>query len=88
VVGAPGEDSNATGINGDATNNAYASTPPGAAYVYHYGTAWAHEAYVKVPEGTISSGLGGTLAFDADGNRLVTAFADRSSSGAFVYDRE
>src|SRR6185503_13574131 len=46
VVGAPGEDSNATGVNGNQANN---STPSsGAAYVFvRDGTNWSQQAYLK-----------------------------------------
>jgi hypothetical protein len=46
VVGAPGEASNATGINGDQTNNAAPSS--GAVYVFtRSGNSWSQQAYIK-----------------------------------------
>ena len=46
VVGAIGEDSNATGVNGNQSDNsAYDS---GAAYVFvRSGTTWSQQAYLK-----------------------------------------
>ncbi len=45
VVGAHREDSNATGINGDASNNS--AVGAGAAYVFtRSGTAWTQQAYL------------------------------------------
>jgi hypothetical protein len=46
VVGAPYEGSNATGVNGDQSNNS--SVGAGAAYVFvRNGTNWTQEAYLK-----------------------------------------
>ncbi|MFZ4985094.1 MAG: FISUMP domain-containing protein [Blastocatellia bacterium] len=46
VVGAPDEDSAATGVNGDQSSNRLARS--GAAYVFvRSGTAWSQQAYLK-----------------------------------------
>jgi hypothetical protein len=46
VVGAYGEDSNATGVNGSQTSNS--ATDSGAAYVFvREGTNWSQQAYLK-----------------------------------------
>ena len=46
VVGAYGEDSNATGVNGDQTDNS--SFNSGAAYVFvRTGSVWSQQAYLK-----------------------------------------
>jgi hypothetical protein len=46
VVGAPGEDSGATGVNGNGTGNTVGDA--GAAYVYtRSGGNWAYQAYLK-----------------------------------------
>ncbi|MBL9148250.1 MAG: integrin [Phycisphaerae bacterium] len=46
VVGADGEDSNATGVNGNQSDNSL--TNPGAAYVFvRTGTTWSQQAYLK-----------------------------------------
>ena len=53
VVGAPMEDSNATGVNGDQTNNSAVNS--GAAYVFtRSGTNWSQQAYLKAsnPDGS------------------------------------
>lgn len=87
VVGAPGDASNATGVNGDPTNNS--ATDSGAAYVFtRDGTNWSQRAYLK------ASNTGGPLPgefygdnFGADGHVavsgdtvLVGAHAEDSSS--------
>jgi hypothetical protein len=46
VVGASGEDSNATGVNGDENNNSASNS--GAAYVFvRNGDSWVQQAYLK-----------------------------------------
>jgi hypothetical protein len=46
VVGAGGEDSNATGVNGDQADNS--AVDSGAAYVFtRSGTTWSQQAYLK-----------------------------------------
>lgn len=61
VVGATGEDSSATGINGDQNSNS--ASHSGAAYVFtREGTAWQQQAYIKA-----SNTDGGNL-IDDDGD--------------------
>ncbi|HEY0551688.1 MAG TPA: hypothetical protein VGF13_18935 [Verrucomicrobiae bacterium] len=51
IVGASREDSNATGVNGDQTNNA--ARDAGATYIFvRDGTNWSQQAYVKPSEPT------------------------------------
>jgi hypothetical protein len=67
VVGAQGEKSNATGVNGDQTNNS--GTNVGAAYVYYCNPntgAWEFQAYLK-PNIYINNGyFGKSVAIDGD----------------------
>jgi hypothetical protein len=68
AVGATGEDSSATDINGDQTNNE--ATSSGAVYLFRRsGTAWAQEAYVKASNTAASDFFGRAVALD--GGRLV-----------------
>ena len=63
VVGARQERSNATGVDGDGSNNS--STNAGAAYVFiRNGTTWSQQAYLKASN---------TDAFDAFGHSLSMA---------------
>jgi len=49
VVGAPGESSNATGINGDQSDNSHGNA--GAVYVFvRTNGVWAQQAYLKPPD--------------------------------------
>ena len=57
VVGAYGEDSNATGVNGNQSDNS--ATDSGAAYVFvRSGTTWSQQAYLKAS----NTGAGDTSA--------------------------
>lgn len=72
AVGATGEDSDATGING-ANNNLALSA--GAAYVYaRAGASWsASPAYVKASNTASGDVFGSTVALSSDGNVLAIA---------------
>jgi hypothetical protein len=68
AVGAEGEDSAATGVNGSSPgqdDNSMASA--GAVYVFHRtGTDWAQEAYVKASNPGRFDSFGGSVALSAD----------------------
>ena len=82
AVGAPQEASNATGINGDQTNNSAAAA--GAAYVFtRSGAAWSQQAYVKASNTAGGDGFGSAVALAGDGNSLVVGapFEDSNATG-------
>ncbi|MGC1378892.1 MAG: hypothetical protein WA821_21855, partial [Anaerolineales bacterium] len=65
AVGAPGESSDATGVNGDQANNL--ETRAGAVYVFtRSGTAWSQQAYVKASNTQYNARFGGSVALDGD----------------------
>src|SRR3989454_4439791 len=65
VIGAPLEDSNATGVNGNQTNNS--ATDSGAAYVFvRDGTNWVQEAYLKASNTGASDRFGLSVAISGD----------------------
>ncbi|MFH0889255.1 MAG: hypothetical protein V1871_08630 [Planctomycetota bacterium] len=65
VVGAYGESSNATGINGDQTNNS--ASQSGAAYVFtRSGTTWSQQAYIKASNTGAGDLFGGNVAISGD----------------------
>ncbi len=65
VVGAEGEDSNATGINGDQSNNSAAGA--GAAYVFtRSGMTWSQQAYLKASNTGVNDGFGWSVAIFGD----------------------
>jgi hypothetical protein len=70
AVGAPLEDSNAVGIDGNGGNNS--STNSGAAYVFvRTGTTWAQQAYVKPSNTGGSDEFGRSVALSGDGSTLA-----------------
>jgi len=80
AVGAMGESSNATGINGDQTDNSLAGA--GAAYVFtRTGTAWSQQAYLKASNTGASDRFGFELSLSSDGNTLAVG-ADGEDSNA------
>src|SRR5215813_12572571 len=65
VIGAPGEDSNATGINGNQTNNS--ARDSGAAYVFvRDGTNWVQQAYLKASNTGAGDNFGWSVAIFGD----------------------
>lgn len=88
AVGAPGEGSKATGINGDQSD--HSAIRAGAVYTYSRsssgaggGSTWAHQAYLKASN-TNSAGwqyFGESIALSGDGSTLAMG-APRESSGA------
>ena len=69
IVGASGEDSNATGINGNQSDNSVGDA--GAIYVFgRSGTTWSQVAYLKAPNTDVRDNFGSRLAIT--GNTIVT----------------
>ena len=65
VVGAYGEDSNATGINGNETNNSVATS--GAVYVFtRTGSTWSQQAYIKASNTNANDWFGGSVSISGD----------------------
>ncbi len=90
VVGVPGESSDATGIDGDQTNND--ADQSGAVYVFRRtGGTWAQEAYIKASNAEANDEFGYSVAISGD-TLVVGAWkedsnatgvgGDQSSSGA------
>jgi hypothetical protein len=99
AVGAPWEDSAATGVNGDQGNE-FEFFDAGAVYVFarDTGGTWTQQAYVK-PSVINMDGAGGssnewfgrTVALSADGNKMAVGAISRSgpiaSGSVFIFDR-
>ena len=65
VVGAHWEESNATGVNGDQTNNSTSNS--GAAYVFtRTGGVWSQQAYLKASNTEANDEFGSAVAVDGD----------------------
>lgn len=83
AVGAPGERSSSTGVNGDQLN----TTAPfsGAVYVFTLsGATWAQQAYVKASNTEADDRFGDALAMSSDGTTLAVGARFESSSAMGV----
>ncbi len=83
IVGAPNEDSVATGINGDQLDNSTANS--GAAYVFVRSSTdtWSQQAYIKASNTGFTDRFGGAVSISGDGNTIVvgSSFEDSNSTG-------
>lgn len=81
VVGASLEDSVASGVNGDQTNNSASGS--GAAYVFtRSGTTWSQQAYLKASNPEVADNFGASVALSSD-TVVIGAFnEDSNASGA------
>jgi len=85
AVTAYGEDSNATGINGNQTDNS--ANVSGAVYIFiRSGSTWTQEAYIKSSnsEAGDSFGNGINISMSADGSRLAVGSYRESSNATGV----
>ena len=82
AVGAPNEDSNATGVNGDEAANS--ASEAGASFVFvRSGSTWTQQAYLKASNTDAGDRFGSSLSLNADGNTLAVgaAFEESSATG-------
>ncbi len=80
VIGAPGEDSNATGVDGDQNNNDASGS--GAAYVFvRNGSTWTQQAYLKASNTALFDFFGSAVAISGDTLVVTADFEDGSSTG-------
>jgi hypothetical protein len=86
AVGAPDEDSNATGIDGDADDDS--ADGAGAAYVFvHDGQGeWSQQAYVKASNSDSGDSFGQHVALSGDGNTLAVGAASEDSADNSLAD--
>ena len=83
VVGALGEDSNATGVNGDQLDNSLNN--PGAAYVFNrVGETWSQQAYLKASNTGTLDWFGESVAIS--GNYIVVGASRERSNGRSELD--
>ncbi len=81
VVGAYAESSNATGVNGNQTDNT--ATGSGAAYVFaRSGSAWSQQAYLKASNTGASDQFGSRVSISGDA--LVVGAIGESSNATGV----
>ena len=81
LVGAPGEDSNASGINGNQSNNLRSNSGAGFVFVFD-GTSWREEAYLKASNPGVNDAFGRAVALDGDTAVLGALLEDSSATGA------
>jgi FG-GAP repeat len=84
AVGAPAEDSNATGINGNQSDDSAADA--GAVYVFVRAVGvWSQQAYVKASNAGTGDYFGSAVALSGDGQTLAVG-AKWEDSGAIGVD--
>ncbi|WP_428264055.1 cadherin-like beta sandwich domain-containing protein [Haliangium sp.] len=80
AIGAPGEDSNAKGSNGDATNDE--ATDSGAVYVLRRdATGWKQEAYLKASNADGGDRFGTSVALSGDTLAVGAQQEDSNATG-------
>lgn len=78
VVGSPGEDSSATGVNGNQADNSAVGS--GAAYVFsRNGATWTQQAYLKATNAQTNDQFGASVA--VSGDVLVVGAPGEDSAG-------
>jgi hypothetical protein len=83
AVGAPGESSNAMGVNGNQTDTS--ASQSGALYIFtRAGTAWSQQAYVKASNTESGAKLGTSVRITSDGNTLVAGAPGEQSAATGV----
>src|SRR2546428_3104365 len=89
VVGAIGEDSAATGVNGNQKDNSAQGS--GAAYVFsRSGSTWSQQAYLQAANSGSNFLFGYSVAFSGDGSTIVVGSFDEGGSSREIngpYDR-
>jgi trimeric autotransporter adhesin len=80
VVGAMNEDSDATGVNGNQSDNS--ATNSGAAYVFvRNGTNWSQQAYLKPSNTGAGDNFGYSVAVSGDTIAVGACYEDSSATG-------
>ena len=84
AVGAPGEDSAATGVNGDQADNNRIDA--GAVYVFtrDTGGVWTQQAYVKASNTDADDSFGISVTLSDDGNTLAVGAGGEDSAATGV----
>ncbi|MCP4276902.1 MAG: hypothetical protein GY779_11195 [Gammaproteobacteria bacterium] len=79
VVGAASEDSIATGIDGNQSDDT--ASGAGAVYLFYYsGSSWNQQTYFKASNTEASDGFGGNLAISGDGKTLGVGSKEASNA--------
>ena len=83
VIGAPQEDSDAKGIDGEQNNNAINA---GAVYVYtrNDDLQWELETYIKASNTEKNDSFGHSISLSADGNTLAVSAINEASNAILI----
>ena len=82
AIGAPREDSNTTGVNGDESNND--ADESGAVYIFTRSeSGWQQQAYLKANNNRKWEYFGSELSLNADGQTLAVG----TDSGVYIFTR-
>ncbi len=80
VVGAPSEDSNATGVNGNQLDNSASAS--GAVYVFtRSGTTWSQQAYLKASNTEAGDYFGRLVNISGDTISVAAYYEDSNATG-------
>jgi hypothetical protein len=82
AVGAPGESSAATGINGNEADET--ASGAGAVYVFTRAITWTQQAYVKASNAAMGDLFGVRIALSADGSTLAVDAVGESSAATGI----
>lgn len=83
VIGAPAEDSAATGVDGDASDNSASNA--GAAYVFlRNGTNWSQQSYLKASNAAAGDAFGSAASLSADGTTLALGAPSEDGGSAGI----
>lgn len=83
AVSAAGEDSSATGVNGNQANNAAGSS--GAVYIFRLTAGvWSQEAYIKPSNTDADDNFGTRIALSSDGTTLAVGSASEASNATGI----
>jgi hypothetical protein len=83
AVGTMGEDSAATGTNGDDTDNS--ADGAGAVYVFaRDGSSWTQQAYIKASNTAPADLFGTSVSLSDDGNTLAVGALDEDGSASGI----
>jgi hypothetical protein len=84
AVGATGEDSSATGVNGDQ-GDAYPASASGAVYAFsRSGTTWTQQAYIKASNSQADDAFGTSIALSDNGDVIAVGAIGEDSSATGV----
>ncbi|WP_444941487.1 hypothetical protein ACJJI3_03230 [Microbulbifer sp. ZKSA004] len=82
AVGAPGEGSGASGVDGDQDNNEFPLS--GAVYMFARQDArWVQQAYLKASNPPVSGSFGNSVSLSADGSSLAVGTRPQGASSSW-----